>query len=92
MTICSQLRDDTSVVTDRTAVAALDDNDIRDMGNVMGGLESTDINKLSSAAISSNLNTMQDRVQGMGSQKAIINRAVSQDRLVSPPLCTTIKM
>lgn len=48
------LRSDTNVVTDRSGAAELDDNDIRDMGNLRCGLELADMAKLSQDAIENN--------------------------------------
>ena len=79
MCICLQLRDDTGAVTDRSGASTLDDNDIREMGNIFRGMETADVNKVSGAAFSSNVNNMQDKIRGMASQKAVIDRISTED-------------
>ena len=62
------------MVTDRSQSATLDDNDVRDMGQLLRGLDGPDFNKMDAATVTSNIENLQGYVRSFSNMKTILSR------------------
>ena len=74
-----QKRDDTNRVTDRRRAGMLDDNDVRDLGNLFGGLEEEDVRRMDKTAVKNNMVQMNDKIRDLPLQKAVLANARAKD-------------
>ena len=57
-------------MTDRRNAPVLDDNDVRDLGQLFGGIEAADMSKMDQASMENNIVMMNDKIRDLAVQEA----------------------